>query len=460
MKLTEKNKKIIKNIIIAMFLVYIFILCFSMSRGTEFNSAPDEKMKYDVCKYIYNNSKLPHGGEESIRDENYGISYAFMPILSYIISAVFMRLFDVFSSDPFSLLVSARLVSVLCITAYAFMCIKISEKLFKGIYKWVFVAFATLLPQLLYLGSYINNDSLALLSISIIIYSWIIGLKENWNWKSCIILGIGIGICSMSYYNAYGYMLTSVILYFVSSFIKKIDIKEFLKKGFAIAGIAILIGGWWFIRSYILYDGDIFAIKTQREYGQKYALENFKPTNRKTPANQGHSLKYMLYDMNWIGTTKLSFIGLFGYMNSFMAGGMYKVYESIFKVALVGLVLGIVIYMIRKIKNKQGSNEIAPTDEFEKRKNETLINIIFGVNIILTISLSLYYSYNMDCQPQGRYIMPMIIPFMYFLTIGIKNIFDIIIKNEKIKNVLLGVGIIILAIMAAYISIKYVIIPL
>ena len=460
MKLTEKNKKIIKNIIIAMFLVYIFILCFSMSRGTEFNSAPDEKMKYDVCKYIYNNSKLPHGGEESIRDENYGISYAFMPILSYIISAVFMRLFDVFSSDPFSLLVSARLVSVLCITAYAFMCIKISEKLFKGIYKWVFVAFATLLPQLLYLGSYINNDSLALLSISIIIYSWIIGLKENWNWKSCIILGIGIGICSMSYYNAYGYMLTSVILYFVSSFIKKIDIKEFLKKGFAIAGIAILIGGWWFIRSYILYDGDIFAIKTQREYGQKYALENFKPTNRKTPANQGHSLKYMLYDMNWIGTTKLSFIGLFGYMNSFMAGGMYKVYESIFKVALVGLVLGIVIYMIRKIKNKQGSNEIAPTDEFEKRKNETLINIIFGVNIILTISLSLYYSYNMDCQPQGRYIMPMIIPFMYFLTIGIKNIFDIIIKNEKIKNVLLGVGIIILAIMAIYISINYVIKPL
>lgn len=460
MKLTEKNKKIIKNIIIAMFLVYIFILCFSMSRGTEFNSAPDEKMKYDVCKYIYNNSKLPHGGEESIRDENYGISYAFMPILSYIISAVFMRLFDVFSSDPFSLLVSARFVSVFCITAYAFMCIKISEKLFKGIYKWVFVAFATLLPQLLYLGSYINNDSLALLSISIIIYSWIIGLKENWNWKSCIILGIGIGICSMSYYNAYGYMLTSVILYFVSSFIKKIDIKEFLKKGFAIAGIAILIGGWWFIRSYILYDGDIFAIKTQREYGQKYALENFKPTNRKTPANQGHSLKYMLHDMNWIGTTKLSFIGLFGYMNSFMAGGMYKVYESIFKVALVGLVLGIVSYMIRKIKNKQESNEIAPTDEFEKRKNKTLINIIFGVNIILTISLSLYYSYNMDCQPQGRYIMPMIIPFMYFLTIGIKNIFDIIIKNEKIKNVLLGSGIIILAIMAAYISIKYVIIPL
>lgn len=457
MKLTEKNKKIIKNIIIAMFLVYIFILCFSMSRGTEFNSAPDEKMKYDVCKYIYNNSKLPHGGEESIRDENYGISYAFMPILSYIISAVFMRLFDVFSSDPFSLLVSARLVSVLCITAYAFMCIKISEKLFKGIYKWVFVAFATLLPQLLYLGSYINNDALAQLSISIIIYSWIIGLEKDWNWKSCIILGVGIGLCSMSYYNAYGYMLTSVILYFVSGFVKKMNTKEFLKKGFAIAGIAILIGGWWFLRSYILYDGDIFAIKIQREYGQEYALEAFKPTNRKTPANQGYSFEYMLKDLNWVGTTKASFIGLFGYMDTFMKGGFYKIYETIGEVALLGLVLGVVIWIIKKIRKNTTVKELILINEV---KNKILLDAIFIINIIITITLSLYYSYNMDFQPQGRYIMPMIIPFMYFLTIGIKNIFDIIIKNEKIKNVLLGSGIIILAIMAAYISIKYVIIPL
>ena len=457
MKLTEKNKKIIKNIMIAIFLAYIFILCFSTARGTEFNSAPDEKMKYDVCKYIYNNSKLPHGGEESIRDENYGISYAFMPILSYIISAVFMRLFDIFSTDPFSLIVSARLVSVLCITAYAFMCIKISEKLFKGIYKWVFVAFATLLPQLLYLGSYINNDALAQLSISIIIYSWIIGLEKDWNWKSCIILGVGIGLCSMSYYNAYGYMLTSVILYFVSGFVKKMNTKEFLKKGFAIAGIAILIGGWWFLRSYILYDVDIFAIKIQREYGQEYALEAFKPTNRKTPANQGYSFEYMLKDLNWVGTTKASFIGLFGYMDTFMKGGFYKIYETIGEVALLGLVLGVVIWIIKKIRKNTTVKELILINEV---KNKILLDAIFIINIIITIALSLYYSYNMDFQPQGRYIMPMIIPFMYFLTIGIKNIFDTIIKNEKIKNGLLSICIIILAIMAIYISINYVIKPL
>ena len=127
-KLTEKKKKIIKNTIIIAFLMYIFALCFTISIKTDFNSAPDEKMKYDVCEYICNNLKLPHGGDESIRDSIWGISYAFTPILSYIISGIFMKVISIFTENTFALVVSARFVSVLCITGYAFMCIKISQK--------------------------------------------------------------------------------------------------------------------------------------------------------------------------------------------------------------------------------------------------------------------------------------------------------------------------------------------
>ena len=165
----------------------------------------------------------------------------------------------------------------------------------------------------------------------------------------------------------------------------------------------------------------------------------------------------MLKDLNWVGTTKASFIGLFGYMDTFMKGGFYKIYETIGEVALLGLVLGVVIWIIKKIRKNTTVKELILINEV---KNKILLDAIFIINIIITIALSLYYSYNMDFQPQGRYIMPMIIPFMYFLTIGIKNIFDTIIKNEKIKNGLLSICIIILAIMAIYISINYVIKPL
>ena len=76
-----------------------------------------------------------------------------------------------------------------------------------------------MLPQLLFIGSYINNDSLALFSISIIIYSWLKGLESSWNVKSCITLSVGLALCALSYYNAYGYILTSVILFIASYFI-------------------------------------------------------------------------------------------------------------------------------------------------------------------------------------------------------------------------------------------------
>lgn len=452
-KLTDKNKKILKKILIVTFLIFIFGICFTMAFKTDYNSAPDEEMKYDVCRYIYNNSKLPHGGDESIRDERYGISYAFTPIFSYMFSAAFMRIFDVISNDFFALVVLARLVSVLCITAYAFMCIKISEKLFKGIYKWVFVAFTTLLPQLLYLGSYINNDSLALLAISIIVYAWIIGLEKNWSWKSCIILAIGIGICALSYYNAYGYILTSVIIYLVSCYIKKIYIKEFLKKGFAIAGIAILIAGWWFIRSFIIYDGDFLGINISRKYAQEYAIEELKPSNRTTPDNKGYSLGYMLNDMKWVETTKDSFIGHFGWMSVKMKTNIYVMYETIAKIGFAGILLGIIMFIIDKFRKTKALTQ----EEKKKNKEKILLNVIFVINIVITIVLSMYYSYYMDFQPQGRYLMPMVIPFMYFLTIGVKNIFDTIVRNEKVKNVLFGILIIVLTIMAVYISIEYVI---
>lgn len=456
-KITDKKRKLIKNLIIIAFLLYIFSLCFIISIKTDFNTAPDEKMKYDVCEYVYKNLKLPHGGDESIRDQVWGISYAFTPIFSYMISAIFMKITSIFTESSVALVVAARLVSVLCITGYTFMCIKISQKLFKGIYRWVFVAFTTLLPQLIYLGSYINNDSLALLSISVIIYAWLEGLEKDWNWKSCIILAIGIGICALSYYNAYGYILTSVIIYFISSYIKRMDIKEFLKKGFAIAGIAFVIAGWWFIRNFIIYDGDFLGLNTSREYGQMYAQEMYKPTNRSTPAKQKITLSDMLFgEMDWVEITKNSFIGRFGYMTIQLDQSIYNMYEIIGKIGIIGLVFGGMLSIINKNKNNKKENKY----DSKYKKEKVLFNIIMIINIIITISLSIYYSYFMDYQPQGRYIMPMIIPFMYFLVIGIKNIFDTVIKNEKIKTVLCIILILILIIMSIYISFEYIIIKL
>ena len=133
-QISNEAKNIFKIIGITAFIIYIYILCFSWIIQIDFDGAPDEKMKYDICTYIYENNKLPHGGYESIRDYRWGISYAFTPILSYMISAVFMRITSFFTQNSTFIFIASRLVSVLCITGYAIITTKIASKLFKGVY--------------------------------------------------------------------------------------------------------------------------------------------------------------------------------------------------------------------------------------------------------------------------------------------------------------------------------------
>ena len=85
----------------------------------------------------------------------------------------------------------------------------------------------------------------------------------------------------------------------------------------------------------------------------------------------------------------------------------------------------------------------------KEEKNKYLLNYIFVVSIIIPILLSMYYSYASDFQPQGRYIMGIIVPFTYFLVTGIQAVLEKFIKSEKIRNV------IIIALMLLIIAISF-----
>ena len=281
-----------------------------------------------------------------------------------------------------------------------------------------------------------------------------IGLEKDWNYKSCILLGIGIGVCALSYYNAYGYILLSVIMYFTSNLIKKISIKTILKKGLIISAIAFLIAGWWFIRSIVLYNGDFLGLDTSRKYGELYAQEQYKPSNRSTPAKMNTPITSMLFDQKWIKTTIDSFIGYYGHMSIRMNDYIYLGYNIIFIIAIIGILFKLFKKIINRIKQKIDKEDKKEIGKNQKEKR--LLNIIMFISIIIPIFLSIYYSYYSDFQPQGRYIMPIIIPFMYFIVKGIKTIADKLVKNCKIKNTILGSIICVWAIMPVIIYFVYI----
>ena len=419
LEICKKNKKII----MAIFLIGLFCYYLIWTVSQPYNSCPDEKMKWDICKYIAEHNSIPDGRDESIRDSIWGISYAFQPILTYMICAVFVKIASIFTTQQFVLVVAARLVSTISMTLTIYFVIRIANKLFKdkGIYKYLFIVFIAFQPITAFLASYINNDSTAILAISMIIYLWILGLESNWKIKHCILLGGAVGFCALTYYNAYGYILCSVLICLSSAVLNKMGAKEIAKKALIVASVAFAVAGWWFVRNAIIYDGDILGTKTQNEYGDKYALEQYKPSVRKTPENSNESIWHMLDEDAWANTTAKSFVGIFGYHSILMSNKIYYSYLGLWLIGGLGCILKFKDLFIYK----------------KEEKSKYILNYIFVIAIIIPILLSIIYSYTSDFQPQGRYIMGIIIPFVYFVVNGIQTMLEKFIKSEKIRNIII-----------------------
>ena len=419
LEICKKHKKIIMTI----FLIGLFCYYLIWTVSQPYNSCPDEKMKWDICKYIAEHNSIPDGRDESIRDSIWGISYAFQPILTYMICAVFVKIASIFTTQQFALVVAARLVSTISMTLTIYFVIRIANKLFKdkGIYKYLFIVFIAFQPITAFLASYINNDSTAILAISMIIYLWILGLESNWKTKHCILLGGAVGFCALTYYNAYGYILCSVLICLSSAVLNKMDAKEIVKKALIVASVAFAVAGWWFVRNAIIYDGDILGTKTQNEYGDKYALEQYKPSVRKTPENSNESIWHMLNEDAWANTTAKSFVGIFGYHSILMSNKIYYSYLGLWLIGGLGCLLKFKDLFIYK----------------KEEKSKYILNYIFVIAIIIPILLSIIYSYTSDFQPQGRYIMGIIIPFVYFVVNGIQTMLEKFIKSEKIRNIII-----------------------
>ena len=141
------NKKLEKIYIL---FIFLFLIVWAMS--TRATSGPDEAMKYDVCNYIATKGSLPDGRDPAIRNPIWGTSYGFTPLISYIVSAVFLKIAYLFTEDIQLLYVDVRFTSVLCITGMTAIVIKIGNLLFeKSHARWLFIFLTTLLPQVLYL---------------------------------------------------------------------------------------------------------------------------------------------------------------------------------------------------------------------------------------------------------------------------------------------------------------------
>ena len=373
------------------------LMYFLWSNIIPYNHAPDEYMRYMIPQYIFEYGKLPAGNDPLIMDSNWGTSYGFTPITSYIISAFFMKITNLFCNDQSALLIAARFTSVIFSVGTVYLCCKIGEKCFKGIFSRIFVISIAFLPEFIFISSYVNTDAFGIFTVSAVIYTFLVCNEKNWCVSSCIWLGISMGLCLISYSNCYGILIVAFLFALYSTITnKEIEhkLKFIISRILLVFGVVMIVSAWWFIRNAILYNGDFLGMEASKACSETNAVDYLKPSNRRTPYVQGWSLWTMLYDMGWIESSMRSFIAGFDYMSLFL-GKIW--YIGTYIVCLFGIIGNVLYGNKEKIKK---------------------LGLFMLTMCAITVALSVYYSYFNDFQAQGRYCLPMIVSLHYILCIG------------------------------------------
>ncbi|MCM1261347.1 MAG: hypothetical protein NC313_01400 [Butyrivibrio sp.] len=394
---------------------------------------PDEYARYLIPQYICRYGTLPTGLEAEVRIPGYGTSYALYNIFPYIIQGYLMRFVNLFTDSEIALLYTARIVDV-CFGAFmAFMVYLISIQLFKDRrFRWLFCFAVMYLPQNLFIHSYVNTDSCCLLAVSMMIYALIKSYKEGFKTSNCLWLCAGIILCALSYYNAYGYILSCIML-FIAYFIKadngrlSYDWKQMLKKGIFISIIVLLGISWWFIHKYIVLDGDFLGFATNNKLAELYAVDKVNPLTSQTYQKMGYTVLQMMKERNMVEMAFRSFVAAYGSMAIYSSDWLYFAYKILFITGIIGVIYwGLNRKFFYKSRRALSGKEIF----FH-------INMLFC--IIMPIILLIYYAYTMDYQNQGRYVLPSLIPLMFYIIKGLEKLSALRLKEYTLPRPLINV---------------------
>lgn len=433
------------RIIILLICAFIFMSCFVFTQP--FGDGPDEINRYKVVSFIENHGTIPAGDNPEVIIDGYGASYAFQPILTYMLEGYVLFILKPLALSAATKLIIARYVNVILGLVAAWYTWKLAGLLFKNkLTAYLFTLGVVLLPQNLFIYTYVNTDGMGLLSCLMILYALLKGLKTYFNKESVITMSIGIILCLMSYYNCYGYILIAFLACMIYAFTDgRKNIADLMKKAGIIALMSVIGAGWWFIRNMILYSGDIFAMAARQECavetGNWYFLEQMAETYQA----QGYTLKEMIWGTDYYTLVWKSFIGMFGPMSIPTSHHLYMAYKYLTILCLIGFAIAIVM----AIKNKRwlinfksvssdadNDNAAKDTDTNTGRNTGLILTASLILMAVIPVVLALYYSYTWDFQPQGRYYLPVLAILAFVLVCGLEqliNVFANVIKRF-IKN--------------------------
>jgi 4-amino-4-deoxy-L-arabinose transferase-like glycosyltransferase len=364
-----------------------------------FNKAPDEVAHFGLESFMAQYGRLPVSGEAKLAAlvGPYSVYYGALPPLPYILGSLGVALATAIGSlQPY---LFARLVSAACGMGTVFVSYKLACAMFpKNKLLQVSVPLTVLLiPQASFIFSYVNNDAFTIFAISLFYYCTIDIVNQGWTLKKAIRLGVVLGLSLLSKPNGYIVGPLAMVLFLSEGKRLVKTIKYWLTAGIS----ALLVSGWWFVRNYLLYNGDFLGIHT--------TSITTVPTSYH---NKGFTLVGFLRHSPFVEWSFKSSLAVFDYMTVFLPKWYYSLMLILALLGLIGLILAICI-------GKNGP------------KHRNLIIFYFALAIILATALSIWSSYNNDFQAQGKYLYTAFLPFVILFSYGLHGLFELIMPKFK-----------------------------
>lgn len=405
--------------------------------------APDEPAHFNYLRYVAEQKRFPilEMGDypaaylEEIKSQRFPpdisiepIRYeAWQPPLYYSLGALLYL--GTRSLSPASQVLVLRLLSVLLGAGVTCIAYHIIHEIFPEhhLLALTSAAFGAVVPMHVAMSAAINNDVLAELILSAILFCCVKLLRHTYhhpaavNMRRLADLGVLVGLGLLTK------LTTGVSIALVAAALWMAETRampagrlaRWAKGLLCILGLALLISGGWFLRNALVYgwnDPLIWQRHAQVVQGQLTTAEYLRT----------HGVRAWLMDL--ATTTSHSFWGQFGWMAVPMDGRIYLALWMICGLAGLGLVsMGYRALSSARSRHQEHVSNAAPSADnlsplalstFQHQAVELL-----AFSVVLTFASYLWYNRQL-VQFQGRYLFPAVVALGFFFAWGLCEIFS------------------------------------
>ncbi len=251
-------------------------------------------------------------------------------------------------------------------------------------------------PMFLFISASVNNDNLATLLCSLALWQMVRLVRIGATPRGVAGLGIVVGLATITKMSALG-LVFLVALVITWDAWRRRSFRTWLGYGLLAAGLVAAIGGWWYLRNWILYRDPL-------GFNVWLAIAGARPI---APGLAGLLAEFEGF--------RISYWGLFGGVNVLMHPLIYRFYDLLVLLAIAGLALGGGRWAVHQVKEGRRNPSLRDLDP-------RLVQMtILGLWVLILLAALIRWT-RLTLASQGRLIFPGIAAVSFWLVLGWANL--------------------------------------